>query len=123
MAIRVSAMSVPAFTHGKRVRKERVVERDGRDVVEKYIEADILEVGSSWTVLDKPGPNARAALRDFHGRFVRVHPEDRTRLSELQLRYVDEFSPLVDLELEAAAKVKSDARAKAKADAKAAEAK
>ncbi len=54
-----------------------------------------LVVGTGWTPVDKTLPDAaRAALRDFHGKFVRVHPEDVTKLGELGLAFKGPNKPL-----------------------------
>lgn len=73
MALRVCTLDdIPAFRHGG------------------------LVVGPRWAPLEKLKPAARDALRDFHGRFVRIHPEDIDQLREYGLAFKDKKSPLVD---------------------------
>lgn len=57
-----------------------------------------LVVGSRWT--DLPAQltdRQRGALRDHHGRFIGVHPEDLTELAELGLKFEADDRPLIDL--------------------------
>ncbi len=58
-----------------------------------------LVVGEKWTPVPTPlSEPARAALRDFAGRHIRIHPEDVKNLAEVGLRSVDgKVSDLLDL--------------------------
>lgn len=71
MAVRISVLSVPLFRAGG------------------------LEVNTHWQAVGADaGDKVIAAIRDYHGRFLQVHPLDRDKLAELGLRFVDEHSPL-----------------------------
>jgi hypothetical protein len=96
MSVRICTIDVPRFSHGKVVREERPDPTDPRKRV-TVIVSDVLEVGTTWTDVGKPSDRQRAALRDFHGRFIKVHPDDLTNLSALGLRFVDETSPLEEI--------------------------
>lgn len=76
MAIRICTLGgIPAFRH------------------------DGLEVSERWSVLetDEITDATRNALRDFHGRFIQVHTEDRDKLTaELGLAFVDVSEPLAE---------------------------
>lgn len=66
MAVRICAFSVPRFYDGG------------------------IEVGTGWISLPKSlKPEQRASLIEHVGRFVQVHPEDVTNLSEYGLALVD----------------------------------
>jgi hypothetical protein len=76
MAIRICALGVSGFRH------------------------DGLEVGERWAPVDPAGLSAagRSTLRDFHGRFIQVHAEDRDKLpAAFGLAFVDANKPLADL--------------------------
>lgn len=60
---------------------------------------------------------SRAALRDFHGRFVLVHQDDRAALAELGLAFKDAKGPLVDQE-SATAPARTSSRSGARAAGK-----
>ncbi len=72
MAVRICTAGVPNFMHGG------------------------LEVGPGWSEVLRPTASQRAALRDYHGRFIQVHPADRDKLGELGLEFKDESAPLVE---------------------------
>lgn len=74
MSVRVCTITVRDFRHGG------------------------LHVGERWMAIEttKVPPAARAALRDFHGRFIRVHQDDIGKLGELGLAFVAGDKPLVD---------------------------
>lgn len=74
MAVRITALQVETFKNGG------------------------LEVGVGWVAHEKLNDRQRATLRDFHGRFIQVHPHDRDNLRELGLAFVDPHKPLEDLE-------------------------
>lgn len=73
MAIRICSLSVPRFMHGG------------------------LEVGDSWTPVENLTEKQRAALRDFHGRFIQVHPKDHAELEKIGLRFVDVSEKLAEI--------------------------
>jgi hypothetical protein len=59
-------------------------------------------------------------LRDRHGRWIRIHPDDREELAKFGLRFVggqEPLEPVTEAELKAKAKADADAKAKAKAEA------
>jgi hypothetical protein len=72
MAVRINAIPASGFRHGG------------------------LAVGKAWTPVEKLTKEQRAALRDFHGRFIRIHPHDVGKLGELGLAFKDAKSPLGD---------------------------
>lgn len=72
MAVRINAIPVGGFRHGG------------------------LVVGKAWATVDALDDKQRAALRDFHGRFIRIHPEDVTKLGELGFAFDGARNPLVD---------------------------
>lgn len=74
MSLRICALSVPAFMHGG------------------------LEVNERWSAFPADATERQlAALRDYHGRFIRIHPDDRGEVEKLGLAFVDEHSPLTDM--------------------------
>jgi hypothetical protein len=76
--IRICARDVPRFMHGG------------------------LEVATTWIPFpSEPTLRQRETLRDFHGRFIQVHPEDRAALREHGLAFVDPHKPLVEVEAKA----------------------
>lgn len=56
-----------------------------------------LVVGKGWQEVGKLDEKQRAALRDFHGRHIRIHPNDVAKLSELGLAFDGQNKPLKDL--------------------------
>jgi hypothetical protein len=72
-SIRICTIGVPRFMHGG------------------------LEVGIRWAAVATFTESQRATLRDYHGRFIRVHPEDRGQLAEIGLRFETERKPLTEL--------------------------
>jgi hypothetical protein len=62
-----------------------------------------IEVSENWRSVTlcnadgTPDEKQRAALRDYHGRFIQVHPSDRPALAKHGLVFVDPHSPLRDL--------------------------
>lgn len=72
--MRIAVLSVPLFMHGG------------------------LEVNERWSPFpDEPTEKQRAALRDFHGRFIRIHSADLGELAKHDLGFVDEHTPLADI--------------------------
>jgi hypothetical protein len=72
--VRIATLSVPRFMHGG------------------------LEVNDRWSEFPAtPTERERAALRDYHGRFIQVHPDDRDKLRELGLKFEDANAPLVEI--------------------------
>jgi len=78
VAIRISALSVPRFRHGG------------------------IEVGPSWVEVKDPTPVQIATLREFHGRFIQVHRDDRAKLAGIGLRFEGPNKPLVEAKPEPA---------------------
>ncbi|HWU91599.1 MAG TPA: hypothetical protein VN253_30235 [Kofleriaceae bacterium] len=72
-AIRICTLGVPVFRHGG------------------------LEVGERWSAVSDLDDKQRAALRDYHGRFIQVHPDDVAKLRELGLERKSTSRPLADL--------------------------
>jgi hypothetical protein len=46
------------------------------------------DLGRSWTAFEQLSPVQVETLRVRHGRWIRVHPEDRGELARYGLRYV-----------------------------------
>jgi hypothetical protein len=67
MLVRISSHPVPRFCH------------DGLVVTEAWSAID-------WEAADE---KVRAAVRKFHGRFLRTHPSDVAKWAEVGLRIVD----------------------------------
>ena len=44
------------------------------------------DLGSDWTTFESLTDEQHETLRDFHGRFVRVHPDDFDKLTSLGLK-------------------------------------
>ena len=57
-----------------------------------------LVVGSSWTGFDRMTPDQIATMRDFHGKFLRVHPEDVVKLGAVGLAFKGAGEPLKSVE-------------------------
>lgn len=73
--VRICALGVPRFMHGG------------------------LEASATWTPIPtEPTTRQRETLRDFHGRFIQVHPEDRSALGEFGLAFIAQDKPLAELE-------------------------
>ena len=72
MPIRVKAIPASGFRHGG------------------------LVAGPAWAPIAELNAKARATLRDFHGRFLLVHPDDAEKLGELGLAYLGPKEPLAD---------------------------
>ena len=73
MSVRIMALGVPRFMSGG------------------------LEVSRQWLAVDNSlTEKARCALRDYHGRFIRVHCDDIKKLNELGLQFRGNCEPLVD---------------------------
>ena len=59
-----------------------------------------IELGRAWTAFESLTPAQRDILRDRHGRWVRVHPDDRQALEKYGLRFVSGTGPLEQIETE-----------------------
>lgn len=99
MAVRINAIPAGGFRHGGIV------------------------VGKAWIEIDATDGKQRATLREFHGRFIRIHPDDVTKLGELGLAFDGPKNPLVELtptttKPAAAPATGSDAKSTTKNDAK-----
>ncbi|MGE0547609.1 MAG: hypothetical protein AB7O24_04295 [Kofleriaceae bacterium] len=90
MGVRICALSVPLFSHAG------------------------LQVGERWMEVTSLPTAARDALRDYHGRFVRVHPDDRAKLAEIGLTFVANREPLRDLRSKTATDDKPDGGSRTK---------
>jgi hypothetical protein len=55
-----------------------------------------LVVGKAWQDVGKLDEKQRTTLRDFHGRHIRIHPNDVAKLSELGLAFDGQNKPLKD---------------------------
>ncbi len=56
-----------------------------------------LELGPGWVPFETLTETQRETLRDRHGRYVRVHPDDRGKLAELGLEFKGPNEPLVEI--------------------------
>jgi len=56
-----------------------------------------LVIGKAWVELEKLDEKQRAALRDFHGKHIRINPNDIDKLAEFGLAFKDAKSPLVEI--------------------------
>lgn len=54
-------------------------------------------LGRSWTGFESLTSAQRTILRDRHGRWIRVHPDDRVELERFGLRFVNGIDPLAEL--------------------------
>jgi hypothetical protein len=84
-----------------------------------------LEVREQWLPISTLTEKQRAALGQYHGQFVRVHPEDVTKLSELGFEFAGAKNPLRDVTAKPEPKTPSNPKtdapkgdASGKADAK-----
>lgn len=55
-----------------------------------------LDLNQRWLALPTLSEKQRTALRDYHGRFIQVHPADIEKLGEFGLAFQNGGSPLVD---------------------------
>lgn len=61
-----------------------------------FLHGDLDLHAERWTEVEVT-EKQRVAVRDFHGRYITVHPHDVERLKEFGLELVEPDKPLVDL--------------------------
>lgn len=66
-------------------------------VAPRFKHGDVIDLVRSWTEFQSLTDDQRALLRDRHGRWIRIHPDDRAELAQLGLRFVNGIDPLAEI--------------------------